>query len=243
MMHYQILSEIFLYENSVGNMTRLLGMSKGWANYFQSVAGADSFAVANLFVACSPRKKFSHDAEGNAYEATIQELVDGMFAFAALRGGNPIGRALEFLKHSAELRKVLARPNPDRIALQRALENTDAELSSSGMGEKLLDLPGGYTWKIVTGSEFTRLSGAMASCGIPTDETMVMLFDPNGHPRVMASWNERANTFDQIAGKANSRPDQKYMPMIDALLAHLEATLEHGNASFLAGGHGLRGEI
>lgn len=234
LMHYRILSEMFLLENSVGNITRLLGASKGWANYFQNAAGSQAFAIANWFVTGAPRKAFSRDPEGNRYDESIQEIVDDMMFFAPLReGATPIQRAIEFLSHSIELSKILARPNPNRTALDRAITKVDSELASPEVGEKLLDLSGGYSWKVLTDLEFTRIACLMSMCGIPSDETMLALFDEHGAPHAVASWNERSNTLDQISGKANSHPSSKYMPMVQALLKHLEATLEKGDDSFL----------
>lgn len=247
MRHGAILREIFLNENSIGNITRLLKISNGWARYFQEIGGADSFRLANWMVAGFPQGALS--AEPPADQDKLEFLQNWIQrrdrpVFAIIRRPfdrsdrrNPLQRATDMIKGSAQLRQVLSRPFPDLMTLQQSVErayhDSVINVDVSHMGEELLKLSNGFVWKVVSCDEFRKLGPHMMSCGIATDETMLALFDPNGRVHVVASWNDRANTLDQISGKANSHPGPKYMPMIDALVSHLGATLENGEDSFL----------
>lgn len=241
---------MFLCENSVGNITRLLKVDRGWAEFFHQRCGKLAFQVTNWLVSVSQNSSsvgmFQQGPQGEP-EREIQEMLLSLPQYDPARYRNasgpvgpdhndPITSAIKSLKASMSLRRVLSTPNPDQTTLKATEEKAQDDVAEtadvSGLGEEFLKLPNGFVWKTVSDEDFCGFAGPMKQCmDTAGDDQMFVLFDPRGRPHVVASYDKRRNSFDQIAGKSNSVPSAKYRPMIDALLQSMGAKLRRGEKS------------
>lgn len=245
------LIELFnVNEDSRGNIARLLGMTRDWAEFFHARCGKFSFAVANWLLTLSRTSEapnvFSQQIPGGKPEEAITGMLvslprykhfgrmGGMHGPSSLH--DPIGSAVNDLKADRSLLQALSSPRPDvstierleREARERRAENADV----SQLGTEFLAMPNGFVWKTVDDEDMCGFAGPMKSCGESGgDDQMFVLFDPRGRPHVFASYEKSTNSFDQVAGKGNSVPAAKFQPMIDALLARMGARLRRGEKS------------
>lgn len=243
------LIELFMInEDSRGNIVRLLGMTKEWAGFFHTRCGKLAFPVANWLLTLSQASgepsTFSHSEPSGQSEVEITRMLVSLPRYKTFSNGmggpsnlrDPIGSAISDLKADPRLRQFLSSPRPDHSELERfereAATRREENIDVSQLGTEFLKLPSGFIWKTVDDEDMCGFAGPMQSCGESGgDDQMFVLFDPKGRPHVFASYDRASNSFDQVAGKANSVPATRFRPMIDALLKATGAKLRRGERS------------
>lgn len=245
------LIELFMInEDSRGNIVRLLGMTRGWADFFHTSCGKLAFPVANWLLTMSQASAepiiFSRSDQSEQPETEITRMLVSLPYYKSfgnaggIRGPSnlhdPIRSAVSDLKADRPLLQALSSPKPDVATLERleneAKERREGNVDVSQLGSEFLALPNGFVWKTVDDDDMCGFAGPMKSCGESGgDDQMFVLFDPSGRPHVFASYEKSTNSFDQVAGKGNSIPAAKFQPMIDALLGKMGARLRRGRKS------------
>ena len=211
-----------LHEDSRGNIVRLLGIDRRWADFFQGRAGKLAFPFAKLLKTIADANGndvFSHPPPPGQEESTADQVIEGdgvVMTFTSL------DEILEYVNYP-QFKVILnsnrrLTPKEVRDAMTAATEYKFRN-QDNRIGSPFLKVSDGSEWYHLTSEEFFSLSEPLAGCGDSGGMDMYVLFDPKGQPHIAAGLD--GPVLDQVAGIGNSYPKSKYHPAIDALAQKL----------------------
>jgi hypothetical protein len=204
------LREVFLVEDSRGNIVRLLKLPRDVADVFHVADPKHAFTLAKVFKA-----DLSYNNQ-NAWEA--REWFEDAY-----------GRSLlDFLRKHPQSAKDFEKIEPGhevylvvRDIVKRAVSGKDV---SQLKARAEIKFPDGFFWMKLDPEECRAEGDAMGHCGQDDRGDLWSLRDKQGNPHVTMTFD--GEIVHQIKGKGNRIPDQKYWDHIKKFFEKTQANLE-----------------
>jgi hypothetical protein len=194
------LREVFLVEDSRGNIVRLLKLPRDVADVFHVADPKHAFTLAKVFKA-----DLSYNNQ-NAWEA--REWFEDAY-----------GRSLlDFLRKHPQSAKDFEKIEPGhevylvvRDIVKRAVSGKDV---SQLKARAEIKFPDGFFWMKLDPEECRAEGDAMGHCGQDDRGDLWSLRDKQGKPHVTMTYAPEKKTVFQIKGKQNAIPDKRYWDYI-----------------------------
>jgi hypothetical protein len=198
------LRQVFLVEDSRGNIVRLLKLPREVADKFHEKSPRFSFFLANLY-------KLWSDITGMPLTSgTIHEFLNlGV-----------VTKSLQFLEkfpaNEKELTKAIQtgdwtefKDKFDRLTMKFSTGQLVDRAKKDGMV-----FPDGFFWMKLEPEECRAEGDAMGHCGSDDRGDLWSLRDKQGKPHVTMTYAPEKKTVFQIKGKQNAIPDKRYWDYI-----------------------------
>lgn len=198
---------------SVGNIVRLLGLPRDIAERIRQVFPSNDFAAAKAMVAYF---EYLHNVKAKDHPDAFKEMLPGFLSPNSGLNDDPRWNAVwNAFNSSGKFRESI---NKFNWTWDEMVENSMAYAPPSKLtvNDAILKFPDGFYWVQLSGmddpsnQETTTEGLLMQHCGVGTE--MYSLRDPQNKPHVTVDIGTGA--LDQVKGKQNAAPDQKYWPYI-----------------------------
>lgn len=225
------------------------GLSEELADWAHSVSDKYSPFVANAAFFKNPRYQANPEEVVKSQEyirllPQIKDVISNLFKNPikpilplspnniSLEQGNRLLSQLDYMKDWFDNPTRENREDPTKLSWEDAFrfaeEYHEAQEAKAGSSlqikddqEVIIKYPDGFYWLRLNASSCREEADAMGHCGSAQKGELFSLRDRNGYPFITAAIDEDAESSEQIYGRANTKPKEKFHKRILEILGKL----------------------